>query len=51
MEVAHLKFAQKTDAHHLNSSEDQDAGDYEDGTVDIHDVLAGDELEDKQPGG
>ena len=47
VEVAHLKLAQQADAHHLNSGENQDAGDNKDGAVDIHDMLAGDELEDE----
>src|SRR5260370_20336320 len=39
VEVADLKLAKQADAHHLDSGEDEDTGDDEDGAVDIHDVL------------
>ena len=51
VEVPHLKLAEQTDAHHLNSGKNEDAGDDEDGAVKRHDVLAGDDLEDQEPDG
>ena len=50
VEVANLKLAQQTDAHHLDSGKDQDACDKKDRAVKLHDVLAGENLKDKQPG-
>src|SRR5215469_2684035 len=49
MEVTHLQLAQQTDPDHLNSGEDEDAGNDEYGTVKLHDVLASDDLQDQQP--
>ena len=46
-----LEFAEKADAHHLDSGKYEDAGDDEDGTVKRHDVLAGCDFEDQEPGG
>ncbi len=51
VEVTHLEFAEETDSHHLNSSEDENSGDDEDGTVERHNVLAGEELQDQEPDG
>ncbi len=48
--MAHLEFAQQADTHHLDSGKNEDAGDDEDGAVQRHDVLAGDDFENEQPG-
>ena len=41
VEVAHLELAKQTDTQHLDSGENEDSGDDEDGPVKRHDVLAG----------
>ena len=51
VEVADLELAEQTDAHHLNAGKNEDSGDDEDGAVKRHDVLAGHDLEDQEPGG
>ena len=51
VKVADLKLTKQTDAHHLNARQDQDTGNDEDGAVDLHDVLAGKNLEHEQPNG
>ena len=48
-EVAHLKFAEETNTHHLDSGKDEDASDDEDGAVKFHDVLTGDDFENEEP--
>src|SRR6202040_899832 len=50
VEVAHLKLSEQTDAHDLNAGENEDTGDDEERAVKRHDVLAGHDLENKQPG-
>ena len=47
--MAHLKFAEEADAHHLDSGKDEDSGNREDGAVNFHDVLTGDELQNQEP--
>jgi len=49
--VPHLKLSEQTDAHDLNAGENEDAGDDEERAVKRHDVLAGHDLEDQEPGG
>jgi hypothetical protein len=51
VEVSHLKLAEQTDAHHLDSGQDEHACDDEERPVERHDVLVGNDLENEQPRG
>jgi len=49
--MAHLKLTEQTDAHNLYACENEDSGDDEERAVKRHDVLAGHDFEDQEPGG
>lgn len=50
MEVPHLKLSKQTDTDHLNTGEDQYPRDDEDRTVQVHNVLSSQQLQNQQPG-
>lgn len=51
VKMPNLKLTEKSDADHLNAAKNQDSSYYEHRTMKIHDVLACNHLQDKQPDG
>jgi len=50
MKVPYLELTEETDTHHLNSGEDEHAGNDEERSVEAHNVLTSNDFEDQKPG-
>ena len=49
MEVPHLQFTEQPDSYHLDASEYQNSGNYEDRTMKQHYILPGKDFQEQKP--